>query len=389
MAFIVIEDKCIGCGLCKKTCSFGAIEISNRKAYINVNCTSCGMCVNSCKFDAIEFRIGSSNNEDSKDILVFAEIHNGEILDVAYELVSKAKEIAGSDNGNIYVAVIGDGSRESLENLAYYGADRIYHYQTGEKFFDEDYADILEDLNKELRPSIILFGATAMGRSIAPRLAAKLKTGLTADCTQLFIDENKLLNQVRPAFGGNLMAAIICPNQRPQMATVRPGVMQEGEPDKSHQAEIIERSMKPEGQRNKELIEIIKAAAKDNLSSAAIVVAAGKGIGPRKNMELIYKLADLLGGKVALSRPLIDMGYGDYTQQVGQTGQTISPKLYLSFGISGAIQHLAGIGGAETVIAVNTDKKAPIFGIANYGIIGEAGQVLKELIGALENGYHH
>ncbi|WP_250229811.1 electron transfer flavoprotein subunit alpha [Anaeropeptidivorans aminofermentans] len=385
MAFVVIENKCVGCSLCKKTCSFGAIEINNRKAYINSNCTSCGMCVNSCKFDAIEFSAGSSHREDNKDILVFAEVHSGEILDVTYELVSKAKEIASQDQRKIYVMAAGNICRESLEKLAHYGADRIYYYKIEEKLFDEDYADILENLNRELKPSIILFGATAEGRSIAPRLASKLKTGLTADCTQLFIDDNNLLNQVRPAFGGNLMAAIVCPNQRPQMATVRPGVMQKSEPNESYQAEITERCIKPAGGQNKELIEIIKTAAKDNLSSAEIVVAAGKGIGPRKNMELIHKLADLLGGKVALSRPLVDMGYGDYTQQVGQTGQTISPKLYISFGVSGAIQHIAGIGGAETIIAVNTDKKAPIFNIANFGIIGEAGQVLKELIAALEN----
>ena len=237
----------------------------------------------------------------------------------------------------------------------------------------------------QYKPEILLLGATGFGRSLAPRIAARVKTGLTADCTILEIDhETGLLHQTRPAFGGNLMATIVCPGHRPQMATVRPGIMPVQDPDFSREGQIISMEYEDSIEKKIKLMEEILAPEVKTIADAEIIVAVGRGIGSQKNMALAEKLASLIGGSLGVSRPLVDIGWGNHKNQIGQTGSSISPKLLISCGISGAIQHLAGISGAENIIAINTDPEAPIFNTAHYKVVGDCVEILKKMITSIE-----
>jgi electron transfer flavoprotein alpha subunit len=318
-----------------------------------------------------------------KDIWVFIEQESDEILPVSYELLSKGRELAYEKKCNVNALILGTNLQVKFKNIFEYGANKIYYLESGEfdKKLDEIYIEYLEYINRTYFPEIFLFGATGFGRSIAPRLAVRLNTGLTADCTILSVDENGLLKQTRPAFGGNLMATIICPNHRPQMATVRPKIMNAFriiENDKSREVINLE-EIKLENQKT-ELIEKIIAEKAKSISDADIIVSVGRGIGSKKNIEIAQVFADLLGAEVGVSRPLVDLGWADYNKQIGQTGSAVAPKLLITLGISGAIQHLAGIDGAKTIISINTDPEAPIFSIANYKVVGDCIEILKGLI---------
>jgi electron transfer flavoprotein alpha subunit len=260
----------------------------------------------------------------------------------------------------------------------------LVDHPTLKNFNDESYADIMVQLIGRNKPEIVLMGATTYGRSLAPRVSSRLNTGLTADCTSLEIDpEKKILMQTRPAFGGNLMATIICPNRRPQMSTVRPKVMKALPADASRQGEIIRPDVViPEDVKTKVLETVATLSEKVNLTEADIIVSGGRGMGDPKNFALIEELANVLGGAVGASRATVDAGWVDYSHQVGQTGKTVGPKVYIACGISGAVQHLAGMSSSDTIIAINKNPDAPIFKIANIGIVGDALEVIPALISA-------
>lgn len=317
---------------------------------------------------------------------VFCEVQAGELLPVGLQLLGRAKTLAAESNRPLYAIVLGKIPQGGAELLGASGADEVICSDgpAMQDKLEQPYADCLIALAKQYQPDILLVGATPFGRAFAPRVAAALGTGLTADCTELSIEEESgLLLQTRPAFGGNMMATIKTATQRPQMATVRPGVLPLPEPAETA---ITEPVMVPYNDAAG-LAKLLKETAVTkgaDISQSKIIVAAGRGIGQKKNLKLVKALADKLGGQVGASRPLVDMGFCPYSSQIGQTGYSVAPDLLICCGISGAVQHLAGIGGAKTVIAINTDPKAPIFAVADYQIVGDCVTVLEQLLQELD-----
>lgn len=384
----IISDKCIGCKLCLKACMFGAIDMKEKKAVINDNCSLCGACVPSCKFDAIRMEkdkaLKTVDISEYKGVWVFAEQKGNVVSQVAFELLGEGRKLADALSVPLSAVLIGSNMQDQAEKLIAYGADNVYYvdHPSVEHYNDESYTDIFVQLVEKYKPEIVLIGATTYGRSLAPRVASRLNTGLTADCTGLEIDpEKKILLQTRPAFGGNLMATIICPNHRPQMSTVRPKVMKPLEPDFSRSGEIIQPNVViPENLKVKVLDVVQTVCETVSLSEADIIVSGGRGLGDAKNYALVEELARVLGGAAGASRAIVDAGWVDYSHQVGQTGKTVGPKVYFACGISGAVQHLAGMSSSDIIIAINKNPDAPIFKIATFGIVGDVREILPELI---------
>jgi electron transfer flavoprotein alpha subunit len=322
-------------------------------------------------------------------VWVYAEARKGRIAPVAFELLGIGKRLAARRNVPLTAVLLGSGVNGQARDLVAHGADKVYVVDDPAlaHFTDDAYGNMLTDLIREHQPEIVLAGATAIGRSFIPRVATSLATGLTADCTNLEIrEEDGALLQTRPAFGGNIMATIVCPDTRPQIATVRPMVMKPNERDDSRSGEIIEVGPDPGRLRSrvKVLDSIAEAQDKVNINEADVLVAGGRGLEDGKGFALIRELADLLGGAVAASRAAVDSGWIGYPHQVGQTGKTVAPKLYIACGISGAIQHLVGMQSADTIVAINRDPNAPIFDVATYGIVGDLFEVLPKLIEKLK-----
>ncbi|SDF81673.1 electron transfer flavoprotein alpha subunit apoprotein [Thermoanaerobacter thermohydrosulfuricus] len=319
-----------------------------------------------------------------KDIWVFAEQREQRLMNVSLEILGEARKLADKKGVKACAVLVGYGVKGLADELIKYGADVVYVIDNPllKNYTTEGYAKVIADLVNELKPEVILYGATYIGRDLAPRIASRLHTGLTADCTGLDIDENGLLLQIRPAFGGNLIATIICPERRPQMATVRPGVMKKAPKDGKRKGEIIEiQANIKEGDIRIQIFDIIKEAkSKVNIEEADIIVSGGRGVGGAEGFKLIQQLADALGGVVGASRAAVDAGWISSDHQVGQTGKTVRPKLYVACGISGAIQHIAGMGNAKTIIAINKNPDAPIFKVADYGIVGDLFKVIPALI---------
>lgn len=388
----IIEDKCVGCKRCVSACPFAAIEMVDKKAVIGPKCTLCGSCVESCKLNAINFvkdEMVAKDLSDYKGIWVFAEQRYGKLRTVAFELINQAKVLAKDLDVQVSAVVLGNNIKNLSQELIAYGADEVLVMDAPwlNDFNDHVYGEVMVDLINEYKPEIVLIGATANGRSLAPHISATLGTGLTADCTQLQIDvEKRQLMQTRPAFGGNLMATIVCPNHRPQMSTVRPKVFKPAEPDYLRSGKVTLLSVPTEVQGFVKLLKNLDNEDGLNLSDADIIVGVGKGIGSEKNIKLAQELADALGGALGASRPVVDSGWMPYSQQVGQTGKTVAPKIYIACGISGAIQHLAGLAEIETIIAINNDPDAPIFKVAHYGIVGDVREILPLLTEQVKNG---
>ena len=316
----------------------------------------------------------------AKTIWVFCEARDGELQSVALELLGVARELAEKTGEKVAALLLGHNIKSKAQELIAYGADQVYVVDDERlaTFVTEPYAQAVTQLAKAKEPSVILFGATSIGRDLAPRLSARLKTGLTADCTKLEMDEEGNLFMTRPAFGGNLFATIICPDHRPQMSTVRPGVMKKLEKDDARVGEIIEENIAwNESKFVVTVLEEVKeVSGVDKIEDAKILVSCGRGV---KDVCPARELASKVGGSLASSRALVDTGVLEHNRQVGQTGKTVRPEAYLAFGISGAIQHLAGMEESEFIVAVNTDKNAPIFKVANLGIVSDAAAVLKNL----------
>lgn len=383
MGIEIIIDKCTGCALCIKSCPFSAIKIKNKKAEIQANCTLCGSCVESCKFDAIILRRPKLTNKDLsgyKNVWIFVELREKEIKKVSLELASKAREIADTLKEKVGAVILGEKVKHICDNIASYGVDIIYiaENENLKVYNTNTYNSILTGLILKYKPNIVLFPATHLGRDLAPRVAATLEVGLTADCTGLSIKDGLLL-QTRPAFGGNIMADIISPNTRPQMATIRPNVMKIQNPKSTHKAEIVSTPVEidPKAMRVtiKEIIKTTKTTGK-SLDEADIIISGGRGMGSAENFKILEDLAKTLNGVVGASRSAVDAGWRPRTDQVGQSGKTVSPKIYIACGISGKIQHQVGMKSSDTIIAINKDPEAPIFDIANCGIVGDLFEVV-------------
>lgn len=389
-----IDQKlCIGCGVCEDNCAFGAISVDDGLAVVNEKCTLCGNCVENCDAGALSIDQKKSglkvNLADYSGVWIFAEFRNGQIAPVSMELLGAGRRLADQKGIKLSAVLLGHDLKDQAEKLIRHGADEVLLVDDPglANFTDESYSNVLTELIKEHKPEIVLAGATAIGRSFIPKVATTLGTGLTADCTDLAIGEDGRLLQTRPAFGGNIMATIICPDTRPQMATVRPMVMAALPEDEGREGRIynIDPGAFKLDSRVKVLANVIAEQDKVKLSEAEIVVAGGRGLESAKGFALLQELADLLGGSVAASRAAVDAGWINYPYQVGQTGKTVAPKLYICCGISGAIQHLVGMQSSETIVAINKDAAAPIFDIATYGIVGDLFEVLPRLIEALKD----
>lgn len=389
MPIIVNLEKCTGCETCLEACPFDAIDFKDGKAYINEYCNSCMSCLAGCPEGAItetESGVQSTEQrqklEDYKDVLIFAEQREGKVASVAYELLGIGAKLAGELDAKLHAVLLGSDESEARE-LMKWGADRVYLCSDSalRQFNDDTYSEVLANIVNEHKPSIVLAGATPVGRSFIPRVAARVRTGLTADCTSLEIDkETRNLLQVRPAFGGNIMATILCPNYRPQMATVRPRVMKRGVYDESRTGEIINIPADNLKSRTK-VLEFVKEVSEVsvNLHEADIIVAGGRGIGGEKGYKLLEELAEVMGGAVGASRAAVDEDWIPYSHQVGQTGKTVNPKIYIACGISGAVQHLVGMQSSDIIIAINKNPEAPIFNVATYGIVGDLFEIVPML----------
>lgn len=329
------------------------------------------------------------NLQDYKGVYVFAEVVDGAVSEVAFELLGKAKELAAQRGSTVTAVVLGDGSIQPYEKLAGFGADHIIaaKHPLLSTYRTEPYTRALQQVVQQFKPETLLFGATAIGRDLAPRLSARLATGLTADCTSLEVDEETgNLMMTRPAFGGNLMATILCADHRPQMATVRPGVMQKVTYNAGAAPNVTQMDVEipAEDGRIEILQTVMNPPAKLNIREAKVLVSGGRGMGGPENFDMLEKLADQLGGTMSSSRVAVDSGWVSKDRQVGQTGQTVRPDLYIACGISGAIQHVAGMEESGYIIAINKDETAPIFGIADLGIVGDVHKVLPALEKSLQ-----
>lgn len=387
------SDKCTACGICETSCAFGAIAVQDDCAVVNETCTLCGACVENCPVDALHIEIVGkriqSDIEKYSGIMVFAEYRHGGIAQVSYELLGIGRKLADKRGVKLSVVLPGGNVASFAEALIAAGADTVFiaEHPVLEQFREDVYAAVLEQIIREQKPEIVLAGATAIGRSVIPFVAHSLNAGLTADCTQLEIREKDgMLLQTRPAFGGNIMATIECPNTRPQMATVRPKVMAPAVPDLTRKGEVIKVQLLEQTLQTK--IEVLDSVISNgdqvNIQEVETLVAGGRGLESEKGFALIRELASELGGAVAASRAAVDSGWIPYPHQVGQTGKTVSPKLYIACGISGAVQHAVGMQSAEIVVAINRDCNAPIFNIATYGVVGDLYEVVPQLIKRLK-----
>ncbi len=389
MAVIIDKEECIGCSACISSCPFGAMVMEDGKACITDACTVCGACVDACPVGAITKEAQASSVKIDKeaytDVWVFIEQVEGEIRNVSHELLGEGRKLADAKGQKLAGVLIGDGVEELAKQVFASGADKVYLIEAPElkQYSTDGYTAVFTDLINTYKPSVILIGATNDGRDLGPRVACRVGTGLTADCTDLGIDEQTgLVAWTRPAFGGNIMATILCPEHRPQMGTVRPKVFKRPEQDFARSGEIVRVASKVRSQdiRTK-LLDLVKVCTTScNLEEAEVIVSGGRGMCKPENFCLIEELANVLGGVVGASRAVVDAGWKPHFHQVGQTGKTVGPKVYFACGISGAIQHVAGMSSSDVVIAINKDADAPIFKVADYGVVGDVMEVLPALI---------
>ena len=374
-----------------KLCPFGAIEYSSGTYTAGAACRMCQLCIKKGPAGAallIEDEVESIDKTKYTGIAVFAEQQGGKIQPVTFELIGKARKLADSVGQPVYAVFIGGkDTLEKADELCRYGADRVFVYADREleSFKLDSYAAVIHRFSNDIMPTAILVGATTVGRQLAPRVAAKLKTGLTADCTELEIEQNTDLIQIRPAFGGNIMARIHTPNNRPQLATVRPAVMETPSVIDGFIGTVEKREVTADMLASGiKVINTIKKRQQTFIEDAEVIVAAGRGIKKKEDLDLLKRLADLLGGQLAGTRPMIEAGMIEPKRQIGLSGRTVRPKLIITCGVSGAIQFVAGMNNSDTIIAINSDKDAPIFKTAHYGIVGDLYKIVPKLIEKIE-----
>ncbi len=389
MSIRIDDELCTGCGSCVASCPYGGIEIINDKASITEECNLCGACVEACTVEAIilereEFKVKKVDISQYKGIWVIAEHYKNKVHDVAFQLLGKGRELADILKVNLTLVILGDNFDTQLDEFSYYGVDEIIYVKSKilKDYYSDLYVKVLTELISKNKPEIILIGATPTGRDFAPRIAKRLNAGLTADCTGLDIDaETRNLLQTRPTFGGNIMATIRTPRSRPQMATVRPGIFKTPEKVKKEiKIKKIDYNFKEKDTVSKIVKIITKGKAEVNLEEAEIIVSGGRGVGSKENFKIIEELANVLNAEVGGSRVAVELDWIDNDHQVGQTGKTVSPRLYIACGISGAIQHIVGMQSSDIIVAINKDENAPIFKTAHYGIVGDLHKVIPSLI---------
>lgn len=392
MAVTVNKEECIGCEACVGACLFAAIKMVDGKAELTDACTSCGACVDACPVQAIERGevaevVPATDLNSYKDVLVYIEINHCGIQSVGLELLGQGRILADKLGQKLTAILVGNGVSEFAQHIVHSGADEVYVVDKPDlaEYHTESFTHAICTVVNKYKPNAILIGATHQGRDLGPRIAARLKTGLCADCTNLDIDEDsKLVLWTRPAFGGNIMATIICPNHRPQMGTVRPNVFKKPAVDEARVGTIVTEMVDSVLVRT-ELIEATAAACGlINLEEAEIIVSGGRGLGSAENYEMVKELAAVLGGTFSGSRAIVEEGWVEHQRQVGQSGKTVGPQLYIACGISGAIQHVAGMSSSDYIIAINKDANAPIFKVCDMGIVGDVKDIVPALIAKIK-----
>lgn len=373
-------------------CPFNAFNYENGKLEINAACKSCKSCVRKGPQGVVTFEedvIKTVNKDEYKGVCVYADINYNEIHKVTFELIGKAKELAKVINHPVYVIAIGYNLDENVKEILSYGVDKVFVYDHEKlKDFDiETYTNCFADFITRIKPSSILVGATNEGRSLAPRVAARFHTGLTADCTKLEMKENTDLVQIRPAFGGNIMAQIINTNNRPQFATVRYKVFSAPTKENEVKGTVEKVEIKDEWLvSHTRVLEVIEKPKELDISESEVIVAVGRGLKSKDDLKMVEELASLLKANIACSRPMVEAGLFDGKHQIGLSGKTVKPKLIITLGISGSVQFCSGMKSSDVIIAINTDKDAPIFNVANYGIVGDLYEVVPELIKMIKEG---
>ncbi len=391
MALLIIDrELCIGCEACVDACAFDAIHLDEEGiAVANDNCTACGACIDECPTEALRLPaaeapiIVTPDLDAYEGVWFWVEQFEGQAGSISWEMAGKGRQLADQLGVALTACVLGKHVEQVAHEAISYGADRVFLVDdpTLSTYRTDPYAAVMVDLVERYKPEILIMGASSRGRDLAGSIATRLVTGLTADCTGLEIDpETRQLRQTRPAFGGNIMATILCPNHRPQMATVRHRVFEVPEKDDAREGQVVrERTLMAEDEIASKVIDFLVEEENVNLADARIIVSGGRGVKGSEGFEPVRELAQVLGGAVGASRAAVDAGWIPYSHQVGQTGRTVRPDLYIACGISGAIQHLAGMRTAKVIVAINRDPEAPIFEVAHYGIVGDLFEVVPAL----------
>jgi electron transfer flavoprotein alpha subunit len=395
MTVIFLREKCTACGQCLDSCPFGVLSLEGDLLLVGEGCNLCGACVEVCPEGALALpeQEGPSPRPGvpSDGVWVFAEQRQGQLAPVALELLGEARRLAESLQVKVAAVLLGHEVEHLASALLAGGADKVYlaEHAALADFCEGPYCAALTEIAHTYQPEIILAGATYAGRAFIPQVAAALKTGLTADCTAFAIDgEKRLLLQTRPAFGGNIMATIITPRTFPQMATARPGVFKRLAEAYSRDGQVVRVHWSPgEPARTGRFVKTVEEIKERlPLAEAEVIVAGGRGLKEAKHFQMLEELADLLGGTVGATRAAVDAGWIPYAHQIGQTGKTVAPKLYIAVGISGASQHVVGMQSSDFIVAINRDPAAPIFAIANIGLVGDLFEIVPALIAEIKKG---
>lgn len=371
-------------------CPFQAMEDKNGELSINSACKMCKICVKKGPKGAVEYieeEVKTIDKSSWKGVAVYVDHIDGAIHPVTYELIGKARQLADKIHHPVYAVMMGNDIKSQARELLHYSVDKVFLYENAglDRFKIEPYTAVLDDFVAKNRPTAILMGATPVGRQLAPRLAARLGTGLTADCTILDISENTDLVQIRPAFGGNIMAQILTPNHRPQMATVRYKVMDAPKRGAVENGEIISCEITAEKLlSNVEVLDIIAKEKEQFIEASEVLIVAGRGIKKEEDLQMVKELAELLGGQIACTRPVMEAGWLEAKRQVGLSGRTVRPKLIITVGVSGSVQFAAGMNNSEQIIAINKDENAPIFKVAHYGLVGDLYEIVPDLINRIK-----